>query len=628
MDFRLGPWLVQPGMSSITGEGHTRHITSKSMEVLVCLAKRQGHVAMKEEIFREVWPETFVSDDALTRCIGELRRALHDDAREPSIIRTVPKRGYLIAVPVVWEQGGEPELKAAEPTPVPGGTELATPAVRTESVRRPWLRRSWPAVAGGVIVALAILLGSNAGWLLNEWRAHRPPIQAIAVLPFTELSGDPEQEYFADGMTDQLITELAQLNSWKVISRTSMMRYKRTDEPIPQIAGRLGVDGVIEGSVLRSGGRVRITVQLIHAATDRHLWSGSFEREANDVLQLQNRVARAIAAELNIALRPRESARLKRTPKVVPEAYEAYLKGQHFFNRDQFQKAASHFQEATRIDPGFAVAHAFLYEADAMASFRQDQPVSARALAAMKTALALDDSLAEAHTDAGAVKFYWDWDWKAGEAEFRRAIELDPGSVDAVSHYALCLHVLRRWDAAMQEYGRTLQLDPVSPRMNQLMLKFLVDARRYDLAVEQFRKTIELDADGVAAYSAAGSAYEAMGKDAEAAAAYLKADNLSGKSPERLNALEAATRAGGVRGYWRQRLEQLQVDARRVRVPPLDLATHYVRAGDREQAIWLLEQAYHQRAPRLVWINASAVWEPLRSDGRFQSLLRRMGFPE
>jgi TolB-like protein/DNA-binding winged helix-turn-helix (wHTH) protein len=625
MDFRVGPWLVQPGMGIISAGGRTCHITPKSMEVLACLAKRQGQVVSKKEIFREVWPETFVSDDALTRCIGELRRAFFDNARDPSIIRTVAKRGYAIAVPVDWDHGD-----AAERMPASGASLMERSRPDVGPVSRPRLRRSWIVAAGGLIAAFAVLLAIDARGLLNVLRAggRRPAIRQIAVLPFTDLSGDPAQEYFAEGMTEQLITELSQIDSWKVISRTSVMRYKGTREPIRQIAQSLGADGIIEGSVLRSGGRVRITAQLIDASTDVHLWSGSFEREVSDVLLLQSRIARAIAAELGVAIGARARGRLSRTRKVVPEAYEAYLKGLHFFNRDQFARAASHFEEAARIDSGFALAHAYLYEADAMTSFRQDLPVSARALSAMKTALELDDNLAEAHADAGAVRFFWDWDWKSGEAEFRRAVELDPGSVHAISHYAICLHVLRRWSEAMQQYERALQLDPVSPRMNEFLLAFLVDTRRYDLALEQFRKTIELDSNSAGAYLLAGSAYEAMGKHAEATAAYLRADKLLGKSQDRLNALEAAARTGGVRAYWRKRLEQLQQDAVRVRVPPLDLAAHHARLGENEQALGLLEDAYRHRAPRLVWINARALWEPLRSDGRFQSLLRRMGFPE
>lgn len=628
MDFRVGPWLVQPGMNSVICEGRACHITPKAMEVLVCLAERPGQVVAKDQIFQEVWAGTFVSDDALTRCIGELRRAFHDDAREPAIIRTVAKRGYLILAPVLWDQGeAAPPLTGAAATAEAGAIQAKTPAAETQSS---WWKRRWILAGGGFILSLAILLGLNADRLRKGLLARGSPlaIRSIAVLPLTDLSGDPEQVYFADGMTEELITELAQVRAWKVISRTSVLRYKGTKKPLPEIARDLAVDAVVEGAVLRSGTRVRVTAQLIDAATDLHLWSGSFEREMSDVLSLQSGIARAIAAELRVTLSSQENARLSRTRKVIPEAYDAYLKGWHFYEKDQFLKAASYFEQATSKDPGFALAHALLYEAHAMAAFSQDQPLTDRALKAMQKARELDDTLAEVHTDIGDVRFYWDWDWRTGEAEFRRAVELDPGSADAALHYATCLYVLRRWDEALREYRRCLRLDPVSPQMNVLLLALLVDTHQHELAIEQFRKVIELDPNSGFAYSQAGRVYEALGRDAEALAAYLKADRHSGKSAEQVRALENVAKTEGVRGYWRKQLEQLQERSKQAQVPPLDFATLYARLGEKDSAMKMLEAAYRQRAPRLVWINARAVWDPLRSDRRFQSLLRRMRFPE
>ena len=347
----------------------------------------------------------------------------------------------------------------------------------------------------------------------------------------------------------------------------------------------------------------------------------------SEVLALQSGIARTIAAELQVSLSPGEHARLTRTPHVIPEAYEAYLKGWHFFNQDEFSKAAEYFEQSAAKDPEFALAHALLYEADAMMSFAQDQPLSERALNAMRKARDLDDTLAEVHTDIGDVKFYWEWEWTSGEAEFRRAVELDPGSVDAAHHYAMCLHALGRWDEALREYQRALQLDPVSPRMNAGLLALFVDTHGYESAIQQFRKVIELDPNRATAYTLAGSLYEALGKDGDAIAAYLKADRLSGRSAEHVEALGKAAGTAGLRGYWKMRLEQLREKARLSRVPPLEFALLYTRLGENDEAMKMLEAAYRQRAPRLVWIGAHAVWEPLRSDPRFQSLLRRMRFP-
>lgn len=610
----MGPWLVQPGTNRVVcDDGRARHVTPKTMEVLLCLAARQGRVVTKDEIFREVWAGTFVSDDALTRCIGELRRAFHDKVRAPAIIQTVAKRGYLLLPPVTWDQGGA--AVRAEITAAP----------KSSGQKRRWV------LAGGVfILLLGVLVSVNSGRPRPGWRPRGvpPAVQRIAVLPLTDLSGDPAQEYFADGMTEELITQLAQVNAWKVISRTSVLRYKGTKQPLRQIARDLAVDAVVEGTVLRSGGRVRVTAQLIDAATDLHLWSGSFERELSDVLTLQSGIARAIVDKLNVTLGPREHARLSRTQRVVPEAYEAYLQGSYFLNRDQFPKAASYFEQSAVKDSSFALAHALLYEAEAMMCFRRDQPLTDRALGALAKARELDDTLAEVRTDIGDVRFYWDWDWSAGEAEFRRALELDPGSSDAVQHYAGCLHVLARWEEALQAWRRALQLDPVSPTANLHLLSLFVNMHRYDLAMEQFQKVIDLDPNSSRAYAGIAPVYAALGREGEAAAAWLKADVLAGTSPGRVKALEAAAGAAGIRGYWRKRLDQLQEDATGPQVPPLDFASIYVRLGRKDEAMKFLEAAHRQRAPRLVWIKAGSVWDPLRSDPRFQDLLRRMRFPE
>ena len=626
MDFRVGQWLVRPGVNAIVHEGRPCHVTPKAMEVLVCLANHHGEVVTKAELFQQVWAGAFVTDDALTRCIGELRRAFEDDAKAPALIQTIVKRGYLLLAPVVWErdeahqeaEGGDSARTAVEsPLPEPAG-----PAPARTRGSAAWKLRRFAAIAG--LVCLAAMSGSAP----SRRSTTGFGVKRIAVLPLENLSGDPGQEYFAEGLTDALITELAQIRRWQVISRTSVLRYRRTRLPLRQIAHDLGADGIVEGTVLRSGGRVRITAQLIDAAADRHLWSRSFEREESGVLSLQSSVARAIADELQVGLSPPEQARLKRTRKVVPEAYEAYLRGWYFFERNQFPKAASYFEQATIGDPSFALAHALLYEADSMVQFRQDQPLSERALKAIERARELDDSLAEVHDAWGDVMFFGNWDWKGGEAEYLRAVELDPGSIDAAEHYCLSLHALRRWDAAMRESRRELQLDPVSPRINLQRLALLVDTHQYGLAEEQFQRVIDLDPGSASAYSQIGSVYAVLGRVGDATTAFLKADALSGKQGEAMLALEEAARAGGWPGYWRKRLEQLRQEAKRAPVSRLDLALIHLRLGEHDEALRLLETAYRQHAPRLAWINAHSQWDPLRPDPRFQVLLRRMQFPE
>ena len=481
----------------------------------------------------------------------------------------------------------------------------------------------------GVACLAAILL------VVNARREHAPPnaslpgrIRSIAVLPLANLSGDAGQEYFSDGMTDQLITELAQLGACDVISRTSVMRYKGTRQPMRDIARELAVDGVIEGTVLRSATRVRITAQLIDAATDTHLWAGSFERELSDVIELQADLARTIAGQLNLTLSAQAKNRTRLARKVVPEAYEAYLQGWYFFDRGQFPKAASYFEQATISDPDFALAHALLFEADSMEAFLQDLPLSERSLKAMEKARELDDNLAEVRDAVGDVEIAKNWNWNGAEAEYRRAIELDPGSVDAALHYLYYLHELGRWQEAEQQMKRALRVDPVSPTINLEMLRLLVDTRQYNLAQEHFRKIIELDPSNGSAYDEMVTVYAALGREADATSAFLKAEALSGTSPDHLDALAAAAGSGGFHACLRKKIEQLLAQTQRGYVSPLTFARLCARLGANDEALRLLEESYRRHLPRLIWIKSRAVWDPLRSDPRYQSLLRGMRFPE
>jgi TolB-like protein/DNA-binding winged helix-turn-helix (wHTH) protein len=618
MDFRVGPWLVRPALNRVVNGSHSSRITPKSMEVLVCLAKRSGEVASKDALFQEAWPGTHVTDDALTKCIGELRRVFQSSKGEPAIIETIAKRGYRVAVPVMWE--------AAETS----STEASETATAGDAAAAGWMRSPRLALGTTLLAIVTIVVVAGFGKLrgfLGTGTSHSA-IQSIAVLPLTDLSGNPEQEYFAEGMTEELITELAQIEAWKVISRTSVMRYKGSKKSLPEIARDLGVAGIVEGTVSRKGDRVRVTARLIDAHTDLQLWSSSFESEFRDVLGLQKNIARAIAKELSVKTASDARLPANRQRSMVPEAYEDYLKGRYFLDRRQYTKAASHFERAATKDPKFALAHALLAEADGMQTFSIDLPASPRAVRAMETALALDDTLAEAHMVAGDTNFFWKWDWQEGEAEYRRAVELDGNSVDAAAHYAVCLHALGRWDAASEAYRRALELDPVSPRENAVFLELLVDTHQYDRAIEQFRKTIELDPNNRLAYSWAGQAYELQGLGAESTAAYIKADSLAGRSAEQLQSLEKAAGSGGVRGYWRKRLEMLQEEAKTERVAPYDFASVYIHIGENDRAADMLEAAYQQHAPRLAWIRAHAFWQQLRRHPRYQSLLRRMHLPE
>lgn len=482
-----------------------------------------------------------------------------------------------------------------------------------------------------VLMVFGLALNHFGLWDHSSGASRPSQIRSLAVLPLANLSGDPEQDYFADGITEELITDLAQVKALRVISRTSVMRYKRTNLSLPEIGQELHVDAVVEGSVQRSGNRVRISAQLIQTSTDRHLWAETYERDLKDVLSLRDELASAIARKIQIEISPQEKARLSRTQSVVPEAYVAYLKGKHLADRmdpDSLTKAMEFFEQAVQKDPTYAAAWAALAHADFLSSFKSELPPSDRFIPAMNKAMELDNGLAEAHMVFADVTFHEQWKWTEGLSEFRYATELDPGSIDAQQHYALCLWQLGRFDAAVQEMQRALQIDPLSPGVNLSYASVLRDAHRDAEAIEQYKKTIELEPGYAPPHRELGFLYEDLGRHDDAVEAYLRYENLGVHDSERAAALEQALHSGGLRSYWKKTLDLLQEDANHKYVGPIAFASVYVRLGDKDNAMKFLEQAYQQRNPQLTWLKSQRLWGPLRSDPRFQNLLIRMNFPE
>jgi TolB-like protein/Tfp pilus assembly protein PilF len=486
-----------------------------------------------------------------------------------------------------------------------------------------------------LLVLATVLIGLNVAGLRDRLlgRAIAPRIESLAVLPLENLMGDPAQEYFVDGMTEALITELAQISALRVISRTSVMQYKAARKPLPQIAKELNVDAVVEGSVQRSGDRVQITVQLIQAPTDRHLWAKPYERELRDVLVLQREVASAIANEIKIKVTPQEQAQLARARPVSPEAHEAYLRGRYYWNlrtEDGLKRGIEYFLQAIEKDPGYALAYAGLADSYAvMSGWNLMAPKEGypRAKAAAFKALEMDETLAEAHASLGDARYVYDWDWVGAEKEYKRAIELNPGYATAHQWYAEYLSRMGRHNEAIAELKRAQELDPLSLMINAIGGWIFVCARRYGEAIAQCRRTLELNAGFYPAHGNLGRVYEQEKLYDEAISEYQKAKALEAGNPFLAADLARGYAAAGRKTEALKIISNLRELSKRRYVSPYKVAQIYVALRDFDQACAWLEKAYDEHSYDLTGAKVDPTLDRLRSDPRFQDLLRRMNFP-
>ncbi len=463
--------------------------------------------------------------------------------------------------------------------------------------------------------------------------ARRKRIRSVVVLPLLDFSRDPEQEYFADGMTEALIADLAKIRALRVISRTSAMRYKATGKSLPEIAAELGVDGVVEGSVMRVGRRVRITAQLIHAATDTHLWAESYERDFEDVLLLQSEVARAIVGEIRIAVTTEEARRLASPRHVDPEAYDACLKARfHYYrlSREHLDTALQYFHLALEKDPSCARAWAGIaatWSALTDAGFVPPHEAIPKAKEAALRALELDDSLVEVRVDLANISFCCDWDWSGAEREFRRAIDLDPNSAEARFFYADFLISMGRNDEAEAEARRALELDPFSFFMQGFFGWHLVYLHRCDDAIVHLNKTLQMETDFSSAHLGLWGAFYRKGLREEALAAARRFFAVLGDG-EVVEALRRGEAESGYEGAMRLAALELEKRAAAAHVPAVRIARLWAHAGDADRALEWLEKAHTWRESPLVHLRVGWDWDSLRGDPRFQSLLHRMKFPE
>jgi len=569
---RFGPFEFEIANGLLRKLGKPVQLQPQPAKILALLISRPTKVITREELRQEIWgQDTFVDfEHNLNFSVRQIRAALHDHAEKPRFIETLPRRGYRFIAAV------EQVLPEAD---------------------------------------------------------HR--IQSLAVLPLENLSQDPEQEYFADGVTDELITELAKIRALRVISRTSVQQFKRVRKPLREIARRLNVDAVVEGTILRWGNRVRITAQLIDVRREEHLWAESYERDLGDVLRLQAEVAQAISGQIHITLRAEEQCRLRPVRRIDPAAHECYLRGRYFWNKrseEDLCRAQKYFEQAIEKEPGHALAYSgladtYFYRGYAFGRMAPKDAMPKARAAALK-AMELDETLAESHVSLALVRFFFDWDWSGAEREFKRALELNPNYATAHHAYAALLAATGRKQEAIAAAKRAVELDPLSIPINNILGEMYMCTGEWEQAIRQYRKTIEMDPTVWLPHENLGATLEELGKHAEAVDEYLKARTASGESPEILRELSKAYEASGLGGFLRKQveLERARWDGRHF--DTFQIAAHYARLGEQDEALAWLERAFEARSGEMIWIKLYPYFEKLYRNPRFGDLVRRVGLPQ
>lgn len=625
----FGPFRLEPEDRLLVRDGQSVPLTAKTFDALLFLVERGGHLVSRDDLITALWPETFVDESNLTQTVSMMRKALGDNAGEPRYIITVPGRGYRFAADVqhIPHNGNEE-----------AGAVAATAADVRASVAPPKVRKFPTGLGIAVVLAVGLALGA-AGLLLWGGDRNRPetaPKLMLAVLPFENLTGDATQDYLSDGFTEEMITDLGRLDPAHlgVIARTSVMHYRHTQETTAQIARELGVQYVLEGSVRRNSGRVRITAQLIQSSDQTDLWAREYDRELRDLLLVQGEIAQEIADEIQLALGAQggrnDGRRQGRSPGNY-EAYDLYLKGRYFWNErtpDGFRQAVDLFQQAAATDPRSARAYAGLADAYLLSGsygFAPSSEVMPKARAAALKAAQLDDSLAEAHTSLALVAEAYDWDWQTADKEFRRAIQLDPNYATAHHWYAECLAFQGRFDEALTEIERARQLDPLSLIIAADRGAILYFARQYDRAIEQFRSVLDVQPDTPRAHLVL-FAYAQKGRFADALSGAEQWRRVTG-GPWVWAAEAYIDGRAGRPAQAERALRKLQQANRHWHMDPAPMfATAYAGMNQTDRALAWLQTAYAEHSNVLITLKVDPVYDPLRSDPRFKDLMRRVGF--
>jgi TolB-like protein/DNA-binding winged helix-turn-helix (wHTH) protein/tetratricopeptide (TPR) repeat protein len=625
---RFGAFEADVQSGELRKQGKRVRLQDQPFQLLVMLLEAPGQLVTRDELRSKLWPQTTVDfDHGLNKAISKIREALGDSPEHPRFVETVARRGYRFLADVAVTCDGR--AKAVPDDPAYEVPPAFSPALPTT------YQKAKPGYLARLLfgLGLALVVASAISWVFYHGIYSSPAIRSLAVLPLENLSEDSSQDYFTDGMTDALITRLAQISTLRVISRTSVMTYKNVHRPLAEIARDLNVDAVVEGSVSRAGERVRVTAQLIDARNEKHIWAASYDEDIRDTLVLQSRVTRAIAEKIRATVNPQEQLTLAKSRTVDPDAYEAYLKGRFFWNKrtgEGLRTAIDYFRRAITIDPSYAEAYAGLADSYAVAGdwkYGVLPPLDAfpKATAAAAKALVLDASLGEAHASLAYALDLYGWDWQAAETEYKQAIQLNPGYATAHQWYSWHLFMVGRDDDALIELRRAESLDPLSLIINADIADALCVAHRYDEAVEQSEKTLKMDANFAVGHYELGQALVQKHMYDRAIAEFQRAIELSGHSGAFDSNLGYAYAVSGRKEEALKIVDELESRHPTNYSVDADIALIYVGLDDRDEAINRLNKAFDARFKASILRRPA--FDPLRSDPRFQDLLRRMGLP-
>jgi len=641
---RFGPFELKLGSEELYRDGVAVKLPPQPFKVLVLLTTNAGQLVTREEIQERIWGEdTFVDfDKGLNFCIKQIREALGDSAQTPQYIETLTRRGYRFIAPVEIVAAALPtvalpvsetqKLDSSQPTgeytdqAERHAQELAP---KTTATSKPFRLSPWRAAALVLLVLLPV------SFYVFWYRAASDPKKImLAVLPFENLNADAAQDYFSDGLTEEMITQLGGLQPQHlgVIARTTALTYKKTKKDIRQIAQELGVNYVLEGSVRREAGRVRITAQLIQVSDQTHLWAETYERDERDMLKLQSEVANRVASSLALELLPAVSSSVVASKTTQPEAYDAYLKGRYLVTKDtlpDLERSIPYFDQATEKDPHFAAAYAAAVDARVLLAVWKNIPAGEmlpKAGADARKALELDPTLAEAYGALGAVNFRFEWNWPEAEKNIKRAVALNPSNPNHHILYANYLVFRGEIEAAASEVKQAIKLDPVSLLTNGLCAFIYLRARRYDDAIVQANRMLELEPKSPSAHDCLISAYEGKGMYQEAREVILKQMKLNGVKPERIEAFSQGNAKDAILHNQRKNLERMKEALQKgTKIPAHSIAATYTRVGDKDQAFEWLEKSLAAREPSCIFLKINPTFESLRSDPRFTDLARRIG---